>query len=153
MKNPIIKTGVQYGIQVASGLIIYFITMKIFNLSQHMGLRFFNILIVIFGVYYSIKSYQKTHQKKEDDYLDGVGVGLSTVFVSTVLFSMFMYIYMAFINPNFIEIIRLHSFGEIMNIYIITFSIFIEGLGFGAIATFISMQWLKTAHIGSTKHI
>lgn len=146
MKNTISQTGIQYGIQIAAVLIVYFIIMTIFNLSQNVSFRFLNIFIIMGGIYYAIKDYQKTHEKSEGDYLEGIGVGLSSVFVSTVIFSLFMYSYMKYLDPHFIQLIQENSFGEVMNIYIITFSIFIEGLGFGAVGTFIAMQWLKTNH-------
>lgn len=146
MKKSILQTGIQYGIKVAAALIIYFIIMSFFNLSHNISFRFFNILIIISGIYYAVKDYQKTHIKSEGDYLEDIGVGLSSVFFSTVIFSVFMFSYMKYLNPDFVLLIQQNSFGELMNIYIISFSIFIEGLGFGAVGTFITMQWLKTSH-------
>lgn len=146
MKKSILQTGIQYGIRVSIALITYFIIMSIFNLSQNISFRFLNILIIMSGIYYAIKNYQKMHVKNEGDYLEGIGVGLSTVFFSTIIFSIFMFSYMKYLNPDFVQLIQENSFGEIMNIYIISFSIFIEGLGFGSVGTFITMQWLKTSH-------
>ncbi len=149
MKKTVIKTGIQYGVQVALAFIAYFITMRMFNLTENFGLRFFNILILITGIYYAIKNYKDTHVNTREGYFKGIAVGVVTSFFGTLIFSFFMYVYMSF-NPLFVLAIQESSFGEMMNIYIITFSILIEGFGLGAVSTFIVMQWLKVSHMSKS---
>lgn len=141
-KNSVEYNGLVGGIIILIGLILYFFLMKSLGLEHNLNLRAFNLLIMASGVWYAIK---KMKQKNKDfDYLKGIGTGLLAAASSSLLFAIFIFIDLQFIEPNFLqEIIDKEPFGFYLNAFKISFIIIIEGFGSGFLLTFGMMQWFK----------
>ncbi|WP_461532545.1 DUF4199 domain-containing protein [Sinomicrobium sp.] len=133
----------RYGIVTALVLIAYFLIVRLFNLHENIWLRLFNGCIVAYGIYASIR-YKRLVQGKNFDYFSGALTGLSTGFITTVLFVGFMGIYMFHIDPSFPEnIMNAWIKGYHQNPGILLFILGIEGFASSAILTLTFMQKFK----------
>lgn len=95
------KTNVhmRYGIITAIGLIAYFLIVKLFDLHENTTLRLFNGVIMAFGIYLSIKR-KRALSGDNFTYYNGFVTGLYTGFLATIIFSVFMAIYMFHLKPR-----------------------------------------------------
>jgi hypothetical protein len=76
--------------------------------------------------------------------IKGIGTGLVAAASSSLVFAILVFIYLQFINPEFLEaIIEKEPFGLYLNPFKIAFIIIIEGFGSGFLLTFGMMQWYK----------
>ncbi len=145
------KTAVKYGLIIAAGLIGYFLLMKLVGLHQIAELRMLNLLILIVGVWLAIRSY-KRKTDDEMDYLQGFGIGMLTSAVGTILFSIFIFIYLNFLDPAFMETLQQkEAFGQYLNPYMAAVAIFFEGMGSALILSFIIMQYMKGSMLRDMK--
>lgn len=141
-KKTVEYNGLKGGIIIFLGLLIYFYLMKFLGLEHNLNLRALNIIIMGVGVNYAISSMRK--HNNEFDYLKGIGTGLVAAASSSILFAIFTFINLQFIDPAFLqEIITEEPFGLYLNAFKITFIIVIEGIGSGFLLTFGLMQWYK----------
>lgn len=137
------KLYLKYGIFIAIGLIAYFLIIKLIGLQEYIWLRLLNGLIVGFGIYSAIKKRKLLEQDKFD-YFKGFKSGLYSGFVATVIFVVFMAIYMYHLDPEFPNSI-MDSWIEDYNQGpgILIFILFIEGLASSVILTLTFMQKFK----------
>lgn len=140
------KVGMKYGLLTCAGLIGYFLLMKAFNLEHNLELRAFNLVILGSGVLASIK-YFKDHAYHSMTYLKGLGAGMLTSIIAVISFSLLVFIYLTFIQPQFMEVIQTNEpFGLYLNPYNVTAIIVFEGLASGFLCSFAIMQYYKTSH-------
>ncbi|MCD2258418.1 DUF4199 family protein [Psychroserpens luteolus] len=144
--NTSFKVALRYGIFVTISLIAYFLILKLFNLHENPWLRLFNGVVMSLGIYYAIKHY-KLISKDEFSYINGAKTGLVTGFVATVIFTVFMAIYMFHLDLPFTE----KLLGDWFNDYevganILLFIIFIEGLASTVVLSLGFMQLFKKSY-------
>ena len=139
------KTNVhmRYGIITAIGLIAYFLIVKLFDLHENTTLRLFNGVILAFGIYLSIKR-KRALSGDNFTYYNGFVTGLYTGFLATIIFSVFMAIYMFHLNPEFPEKVM----GGWMRDFkvgpgVLVFGLLIEGAASTVILTLTFMQKFK----------
>jgi len=141
-KDSVEYNGLLGGAIILVGLIVYFFVMNLAGLEHNLGLRALNLVIMAAGVYYAIKKIKKVNT--EFDYLKGIGTGLVAAASSSLAFAILVFIYLKFLNPEFLqEIIEEEPFGLYLNAFKIAFVIIIEGFGSGFLLTFGIMQWYK----------
>ena len=144
-------TALKYGLITAAGLIAYFLLMKLAGLVQIVELRMLNLFILIAGVGFAMREYKKRGED-EMDYLHGFGIGMLTSAVSVITFALFVFAYLNFFDPAFMETLRQEeAFGQYLNPYIAAVAIFFEGMGSGLILSFIFMQYMKGSMLRSMK--
>ncbi|MGM0579787.1 MAG: DUF4199 domain-containing protein [Bacteroidota bacterium] len=140
-KDSIEYNGLIGGILVFIGLVVYFLIMNVVGLVHNLELRALNIFIMGAGVFYSIKSIKEKNE--EFNYFKGIGTGMLTAVVSSLTFSIFIFIYLLS-NPDFLqEIKNVEPFGNYLNAFLISFIIIMEGSGSGFFLSFGIMQWYK----------
>ncbi|MFA0960697.1 DUF4199 domain-containing protein [Roseivirga sp. BDSF3-8] len=140
------RVGIKYGLLTCAGLIGYFLLMKAFNLEHNLELRAFNLIILGSGVLAAVK-YFKHHAFHSMTYLRGLGAGMLTSIIAVISFSLLVFIYLSFIQPQFMEVIRNNEpFGLYLNPYNVTAIIVFEGLASGFLLSFAMMQYYKTSH-------
>jgi hypothetical protein len=103
------------------------------------------------GLFYSIK-YNKLITGNSFTYVDGFKTGLITGFIATILFTVFMAVYMFHLDPEFTQMLL----GEWFNNYgegagILVFIILIEGLASTVVLTLTFMQIFKKSNNLSQK--
>ncbi|MGB3179815.1 MAG: DUF4199 domain-containing protein [Cyclobacteriaceae bacterium] len=141
------KVGIKYGLLTCAGLVGYFLLMKAFGFEHQLELRALNLLILGSGVLASIK-YFKGHTYHNMTYLRGLGAGLLTSMIAVISFALLVFIYLTFIQPGFMEVIRENEpFGVYLNPYNVTAIIILEGIASGFMCSFAIMQYFKTSHL------
>ncbi len=141
------KIGIKYGLLTAAGLVIYFFLMNVLNLTHHTALHFLNGIIMTTGVVMAIRAYKRIKHGVLS-YFSGLGVGVITAIVGTLLFAVFMVIYVNVGGADLLETLSSQPYiGERINITpgIVIFSVLmLEGVMSGAMVSFIAMQYFKT---------
>ncbi|MFN5004030.1 MAG: DUF4199 domain-containing protein, partial [Bacteroidota bacterium] len=82
-----------YGLRIAGGLIAYFLLMKLIGLSDHVELRLLNLLILVAGVFFALRKFKETHGKHLN-YFVALATGVATAAIGSVLFALFLFIWM-----------------------------------------------------------
>ncbi|OIQ27752.1 MAG: DUF4199 domain-containing protein [Bacteroidetes bacterium MedPE-SWsnd-G2] len=142
MKTPVAVAS-KYGILIAVSLIAYFLILKLAGLHEVAWLRLFNGVIMAGGLYLSIKSYKSS---PDFDYINGFKTGLLTGGIATILFSLFISIYMFHIDPSFAQLLLDEWFYDYnQGTRILVFIVFIEGLASTVVLTLSFMQIFKTS--------
>ena len=149
--NTSLSVSLRYGFFITTALIAYFLILRLFGLHENPWLRVFNGVAMAVGIFYAIKVY-KLMVGKDFTYTDGFKTGLVTGFIATILFTMFMAIYMFHIDPAFTE----KLLGEWFSNYgqgagILVFIILIEGLASTVVLTLTFMQIFKNSNNLSQK--
>ena len=141
-KKTVEYNGLKGGLIILIGLIAYFYLMSFLGLEHNLNLRALNIIIMGLGVNWAIRSMKNAND--EFDYLKGIGTGLVAAASSSILFAIFTFINLKFIDTAFLtEIVNREPFGLYLNPFKIAFIIVIEGFGSGFLLTFGLMQWYK----------
>jgi hypothetical protein len=135
-----------YGLKIALGLIIYFLLMRILHLSNHVELRFMNLVILTAGVYYGLKYFKKTHGDNLN-YFRGLITGVAIAGIGSLLFGLFLFAYMQ-IDGDLMEHIRqTEQMGRYLNPYIASFIVVLEGFFSGLLVTFVLLNWITTDEV------
>lgn len=88
----------KYSILMGLGLIVYFLIVDALGFAAQSYLSFFNAVIVGIGIFFVIRDI---HQNKEEfEYFEGFVAGVKSGFVATLIFTVFMAIYLFEIDPE-----------------------------------------------------
>ncbi len=140
------KIGLKYGLFTALALIGYFLLMKLLGLEQIIELRFLNGVIMAVMVTLAIRAYKKS-KHGEIGYFHGLGTGIITAALATVIFATFMVVYIKAFDDVLLNVLAGEQFfGERMVItpgIVIFMVLMIEGIISGFMVAFIAMQWFK----------
>ena len=101
-----------YGIGIAVALIAYFLLTKLIGLHQYPVLSALNGVIVGAGIFFAIKKYKS--EAYDFKYQDGFQLGLFTGGLATILFAVFMAIYIFQVDSYF-------RFGIVLNFILAPF--------------------------------
>ena len=138
------KTAEKYGLFTALGLIILFFLMKLFGVVHVIELRVLNFFVLAVGVIMSLRYFSKT-KPESFTYLKGLGLGVLTGIIASVIFGLFVFIYTNFIDPAFMQsIVENEPFGQYLNPYIAGVAVAVEGIASGLILAFITMNYMDT---------
>ena len=132
IKHHTWEVGSIYGTLIFLGLMVYFFLMYAIGLVHVTELRFFNVVIMLAGVYQSVKQYRRTHDG-HISYFRTLMVGTAAGAIGASTFAVFMFLFLQF-EGNLMESIRANeSVGRYLNPYIASFAIMLEGIisGFG----------------------
>lgn len=132
-----------YGIKIAGGLIAFFLVMKLVGLAHHYELRFLNVFFQVGGIYFALKKFKETHDEHMN-YFRALVTGVATGAISSVLFALFLFVYMS-LDTSFMQgVIDNEPMGRYLNPYITAFMVALEGLFSGLLFTFIIINYLDT---------
>lgn len=132
-----------YGLKIAGGLIGFFLLMKVTGLAHIYELRFLNVFIQVGGIYFALKKFKETHDAHMN-YFRALVTGVATGAVSSVIFALFLFIYLS-VDPGFMQdIITNEPMGRYLNPYITAFMVALEGLFSGLLFTFIIINYVNT---------
>jgi len=137
------KKTIIYGSFIALGLIGYFLIVRLLGLHENPWLRLLNGVIVAFGIYKVIKDL-KAESGKQFRYFDGFKVGVASGFIATLIFTLFMAIYIFHIDVEFAEKIMAMNIGSVSSEPgLLLFIILIEGFSSTVVLTLLFMQKFK----------
>ncbi|MAP53634.1 DUF4199 domain-containing protein [Altibacter sp.] len=136
------KYYIKYGIGIAIALIAYFLLTKLLGLHQYPILSAANGVIFGAGILMAMKAYKA--DKENFKYQKGFQIGLFAGGIATILFAVFMSLYIFQIDTQFAEAI-LDSWGLTYNKggLIVIISLVIMGFATTLVLTLAFMQLLK----------
>jgi hypothetical protein len=135
-----------YGLRIAIGLIAYFFLMKILNLAHHVELRLLNLVILVVGVYLALRKLREVNEQRLN-YFRALVTGFSTATIGSVLFAIFLFIYMKVDDSMMQAIIEGEPMGRYLNAYIAAFIVALEGVFSGLLVTFVILNWVGTDEV------
>ena len=123
-------------------LLVYFLFMKLLNLSTVVELRFLNFFIMFIGIRYFILRLKKENNGTLD-YLQSLAYGFIVAVLTSVLFSAFMFTYLSYIDHAMLEHLQLNQpFGEYLTPGSAAVVLILEGSASGAIIAFALVQFM-----------
>ena len=125
-----------YGLRIAGGLILYFVVMHFAGLGHHVELRLLNLMIQAGGIYLALKKFKQTHQDHMN-YFRGLVTGVATGSIGSILFAVFMFIWMKVDASLMASIIENEPMGRYLNAYMASFIVALEGVFSGLLVTFV----------------
>lgn len=139
------KIGFKVGFVTFLSLVAYFMIMKFFGLSHILELRFFNFIILGVGIGYGINKL-KNELQESDFYLKGWGEAMFVSVVSTVLFALFMSVYLSYFDEPLMQHIKeTTTLGfTVASGFHVFFAVFMEGMASAVIITLAAMQYFKS---------
>ncbi|RFN58899.1 DUF4199 domain-containing protein [Marixanthomonas ophiurae] len=132
----------RYGVIIAVALIVYFLLLKLFGLHQYPVLSAANGVIYGAGILLALKKYKADTPKF--DYAKGFEVGFAAGAIATVIFTIFMSLYIFELDTEFAHNI-LDSWNMNFNkgTLILIISIVMMGVSTSLVLTLAFMQLLK----------
>lgn len=133
-----------YGIRIAVGVTAFFLLMKFAGFFHIVELRMLNVLILVAGIYLALKKFKETHQQ-HINYFRALVVGVMTGAIGSILFAVFLFIYVSLIDQDFMVWLQQNEpMGRFLNPYIVSFIVALEGLFSGLLVTFVLINYLQT---------
>lgn len=127
---------------IYSGIVCFFLLMKLFGLDQIVELRLLNFGIVFWGINRAIKL--NIIENSETDYLTNFGVAMQVATISLLMIVISLSVYLNYVDPNFIEVMEdTGIWGSRLSVLMVTFGIAVEGFASSVITSFILMQYWK----------
>ncbi len=124
--------------------IVYFLIMEHFDLVAIPKYRAVNFIIQIIVIAGSIKLY-KSNLKSGFTYLQGLALGCLSSLLSSVVFAIFIYIYLQSINPELLPMLLSNAsmMGKYLTPYTAAIAVAMEGGIAGLLISFTFMQFFK----------
>jgi len=142
-KVSILRQSLIYGIGAGLCYILFFVLMRLVGLMDNFGLRHINlVLMTLFTVGALAKINGKTRNRLE--FLTGLGVAMLVAGFSFALFGAFMFVYLRFLDPGFMQhIIATAPFGQYLNPINTAGWVIHEGFGAQVIIGLITVEAFK----------
>ena len=135
-----------YGLRIASSLILFFLIMKVVGLGHHAELRLLNLIILTVGIYFALKKFKLTHSDHLN-YFRGLIMGVATSGIASLIFGAFLFIYMKLDASMMQSIIDNEPMGRYLNPYMVAFIVVLEGSFSGLFVTFVLLNWVTTDEV------
>ena len=135
-----------YGLKTAAGLIGFFVFMQLIGLSHHVELRLLNLFIIVAGIFFALKKFKSSHDDHMN-YFRGLIVGVTTGAVASVVFAVFLFIYMKLDSSLLASIQENEPMGHYLNEYMSAFIVALEGVFSGMLVTFLLINYVDTDEV------
>ncbi|TPE42528.1 DUF4199 domain-containing protein [Pontibacter mangrovi] len=134
---------IKYGLLVGVAHILYFLLMRLLNLTQVIELSYLSGIFLIIGIVVALSKY-KSLNRRALRYFDGLGIGVITAFVSSLILAVFLVIYVTVFDRTYLESLSASGFFpeglSVLTMFWVTIG---HGTWPGFIIGFIAMQWFK----------
>ncbi len=137
-----------YGLRIAAGLILFFLIMKLVGLAHLTELRLLNLVILTIGIYLALKKFKKIHHENLN-YFRGLITGVATGGIASLIFGIFLFIYMKIDTGLMQAIVENEPMGRYLNPYIVAFIVVLEGFFSGLLVTFVILNWVSTDEVSA----
>jgi hypothetical protein len=133
----------KFGLLAMLGYVVIFAIMRIMNLHYIAELRAVNYLIYFIIAFIAIKTF-KAESNDRMSYLEGYLTGLFVAKVSFAFFALLMYVYLKFLDREFLfYLIEYSPMGIKLTPLSAALLIFFEGQAVGIVTPLILMQYFK----------
>ncbi len=137
-----------YGLRIAVSLILFFLIMRLIGLGHHAELRLFNLVILTVGIFMALKKFKQTHATHLN-YFRGLITGVATGGIASLIFGLFLFLYMKLDKDLMQSIIDNEPMGRYLNAYIAAFIVVLEGFFSGLLVTFVILNWVTTDEVSA----
>lgn len=137
-----------YGLRLAAGLILYFVAMKALDLAHIIELRLLNLFILVAAIWFALKKFKNTHHQHLN-YFRGLATGVGTGAIGSILFALFMFVYMTVDSSMMQAIIDKDPMGRYLNPYMAAFIIALEGVFSGLLVSFVLINYVDTDDVNA----
>jgi hypothetical protein len=145
-ESQIKRVDFRYGLIIAGGLIAFFLVMKFVGWVHVVELRVLNLFIMAFGIHKALQRFRETDLNQQFNYMRAFIFGVSTAIFASLIFAVFLFIYVSFIDrPLMQSIIENEPMGRYLNPYIVSFIVATEGILSGVLVTFMLIN-SRSAH-------
>lgn len=131
------------GILTSVSLIGYFLLASIFDFKEIVELRYLNVFILAIGVFTTEYMFHRNAHHRNTNYFNGVALGMGTGLFAGLIFSIFLYIFMKFLAPDFGLALQEAVPFSFVSVELLAIVAFLETLLPSFMATFIAMQYFK----------
>ena len=138
-----------YGLRIAASLILFFLIMQFVGLGHHAELRLFNLIFLTVGIFLALKKFKQTHAEHLN-YFRGLIMGVATGGISSLIFGVFLFIYMKLDTGLMQSIIDNEPMGRYLNAYMAAFIVVLEGFFSGLLVTFVILNWVTTDEVSAS---
>lgn len=138
-----------YGLRIAASLILFFLIMRLIGLGHHAELRLFNLVILTVGIFLALKKFKQTHSDHLN-YFRGLIMGVATGGIASLIFGVFLFIYMKLDTGLMQSIIENEPMGRYLNAYMAAFIVVLEGFFSGLLVTFVILNWVTTDEVSAS---
>jgi hypothetical protein len=137
-----------YGLRIATALILFFLIMKLLGFVHHAELRLLNVVILTLGTFLALKKFKHTHSGHLN-YFRGLIVVVATGAVASLIFGVFLFIYMKLDTDLMQSIKDNEPMGRYLNAYMAAFIVVLEGFFSGLLVTFVILNWVTTDEVSA----
>ena len=135
---------IKYGLLVGVAHIAFFLIMRLVNLTNIVELSYLSGIFLIIGITVALSKYKKL-RGGFIRYFDGLGIGVITAFVSSLILALFLVFYVTVLDRAYLEMLQASAlFPEGMSILAMFWITIAHGTWPGFIIGFIAMQWFKS---------
>jgi len=134
---------IRHGALTALFLIGYFLFATVLDFEEIIELRYLNVFILFIGVFTANYFYHRKAHERITNYLNGFALGMGTASVAGLIFSIFMYVFMVAVAPEFGLTIKEVIPFRFVSIELVALVTFLETALSGFLATFAAMQYFK----------
>ena len=122
--------------------------MKLLGFGHMIELRLLNLVILTAGIYLALKKFKGTHSEHLN-YFRGLITGVATGGVASLLFGVFLFLYMKLDTDLMKTIVENEPMGRYLNPYMVAFIVVLEGFFSGLLVTFVILNWVTTDDVSS----
>lgn len=101
-----LKTALRIGFIIGLIFIVISLLTYVLDLQENAGIRYLDILVIIGGVIWAIKSHRDNDLNGFISYGRGLGVGTLSLFFASLLLAIYMFIYFYGIDPGAIDVMK-----------------------------------------------
>jgi hypothetical protein len=143
------RTVLRYGLLLFAGFAGFFLLMYILGLGDRFNLRFFNIAILLGVLWYALRDWARSHPVSLREYPQGIATGIGVSMVGSVLFAVFMAIFLG-LNPTLLHTVQ-QKLPLGMHITPITVAAFIvmENLAASLLGSYIFVRIFEREQMGT----
>lgn len=142
-ESYMISVGNGGGLLLSGFLMAFFLVMRAFGLHEILAFRFLNFIFIAGAVLLAFMMYRRKYGYEGIRYLAGIKMGIHVTLLGTLLFALFMGIYLSADNGFMNYIQDNGEFGKFLTPVRAAGGLFMEMFATGAILTFSFMQLFK----------
>ena len=136
--------GIKYGLLVGVAHIVFFLIMRMIGLTRIVELSYLSGIFLIIGIVVAISKFKRIN-RGFIRYFDGLGIGVVTAFVSSLILALFLVLYVAVFDSSYLEMMQASAlFPAGLSVLAMFWITIAHGTWPGFIIGFIAMQWFKS---------
>lgn len=136
---------VKYGLLVGVAHIVYFLLMRLLDLIHIVELSYLSGIFLVIGIVMGISKYKRLRGGMIN-YFEGLGIGVITAFVSSLILALFLVLFVTVFDDTYINNLSTSGlFPEGLSVLAMFWIAVAHGTWPGFFIAFISMQWFKRA--------